>query len=63
MTRSLYSDVVAVESNAQFLDTSTARSDFVCLSSDNEQHETLGFLNDALTALSAHSLRLSHTSK
>jgi len=36
--------------------TSTARCEFVSLSSDNEEHETLGFLNDALTALSAHSL-------
>jgi len=62
-THSLHSDVVAAESNAQFLYTSTARSVFVCLSSDNEQHGTLGSLNDVLTALSAHSLSLSHTSK
>ena len=49
MTHSLSSNVVAAESKAQFLYTSSARSDFVCLSSDKEQHETLGFLNGALT--------------
>jgi hypothetical protein len=44
------------QQKVQFLYTRTTLCDFVCPSSDNEQHETLGSLNDALNALSAQSL-------